>query len=59
MESRWGEESVRLLKRIVDGDRPTSVYQYSGIDVVTRDNLEAYLEQWKRWEKGELTDTHR
>ena len=26
------------------------VYHYSGIDVVTRDNLDAYLEQWKRWE---------
>jgi ribose transport system substrate-binding protein len=48
----WGEESVRLLKRIVDGDRPSSVYQYSGIDVVTRDNLDAYLEQWKKWESG-------
>ena len=48
----WGEESVRLLKRIVDGERPREVYHYSGIDVVTRDNLDAYLEQWKRWESG-------
>ncbi len=48
----WGEESVRLLKRIIDGDRPSQPYQYSGMDVVTRDNLDAYLEQWKRWAKG-------
>ena len=48
----WGEESVRLLKRIVTGDRPREVYHYSGIDVVTRDNVDAYAEQWKRWESG-------
>ena len=48
----WGEESVRLLKQIVDGHPPKEVFHYSGIDVVTRDNLDAYLEQWKRWEKG-------
>jgi ribose transport system substrate-binding protein len=48
----WGEESVRLLKRIVDGERPREVYQYSGMDLVTRDNLDAYLTQWKKWETG-------
>jgi ribose transport system substrate-binding protein len=48
----WGEESVRLLKRIINGDRPTQPYHYSGMDVVTRDNLDAYLEQWKRWKAG-------
>ena len=49
----WGEESVRLLKAIHDGERPQNVYHYSGIDVVTRDNLDQYLEQWKRWEAGD------
>jgi len=48
----WGEESVKLLKRIIDGDRPREVYQYSGMDIVTRDNLDAYLEQWKQWTAG-------
>lgn len=48
----WGEESVRLLKRIIGGDRPQEVYHYSGIDVVTRDNVDAYLAQWKQWESG-------
>jgi ribose transport system substrate-binding protein len=55
----WGEESVRLLKAIVDGHPPEQVFNYSGVDVVTRDNLDAYLEQWKRWEAGgEPTDEH-
>jgi len=48
----WGEESVRLLKAIHDGEQPAEVYHYSGIDVVTRDNVDAYAEQWKRWESG-------
>jgi len=48
----WGEESVRLLKQITDGHRPTEVYQYSGIDIVTSENVDAYLEQWKKWESG-------
>lgn len=48
----WGEEPVRLLKRIIDGDRPRKPYLYSGMDVVTRDNLDAYLEQWQRWQQG-------
>jgi len=54
----WGEESVRLLKQIVDGHPPAEVFHYSGIDIVTRDNLDAYLAQWKRWEAG-TTDEHR
>ncbi len=49
----WGEESVRLLKNIVDGHPPAEVFHYSGIDVVTRDNLDAYLRQWHRWETGD------
>ena len=41
-----------MLKRIIDGDRPREVYQYSGMDIVTRDNVDAYVEQWRRWESG-------
>jgi ribose transport system substrate-binding protein len=48
----WGEESVRLLKQIVDGHPPQEVFHYSGIDVVTAENLDAYLAQWRRWEAG-------
>jgi len=49
----WGEESVNLLNAIADGHPPAQVFHYSGIDIVTRDNLDAYLAQWARWEKGE------
>jgi ribose transport system substrate-binding protein len=48
----WGEESVKLLKRIIDGERLAQPYQYSGMDLVTPANLDEYLEQWKRWEEG-------
>jgi ribose transport system substrate-binding protein len=48
----WGEESVRLLRQIVRGERPPHPYLYSGMDVVTPDNLDAYLAQWHRWETG-------
>lgn len=48
----WGEESVRLLDRIVRGEAPVEVFHYSGIDVVTPENVDAYQEQWRRWEQG-------
>ena len=48
----WGEQSVRLLRRLAAGEKLERVFFYSGIDLVTRDNLDAYLEQWKQWEKG-------
>ena len=49
----WGEESVKLLKRVIGGDRPAQPYQYSGMDLVTRDNLDAYLRQWQQWEHAQ------
>jgi ribose transport system substrate-binding protein len=48
----WGEESVRLLHRLAAGEHLEQVYYYSGIDLVTRDNLDQYLAQWQRWESG-------
>ena len=44
----WGSESVRLLHDIVNGRMPASPIIDSGVDVVTRDTVEAYAEQWKR-----------
>lgn len=46
----WGEESVKLLKQIHDGHPPTEVYQYSEMDLVTPENVDRYIEQWKAWE---------
>jgi len=49
----WGTESVRLLKKALAGERPSQPYQYSGMDIVTADNLEVYLQQWAAWERGD------
>jgi ribose transport system substrate-binding protein len=44
----WGEESVKLLKQITEGKRPASATIDSGVDVVTKDNVEQYALQWKK-----------
>jgi ribose transport system substrate-binding protein len=49
----WGSEPVRLLAGIKEGRMPPAKVIDSGVDVVTKDNVDAYLEQWKKWEKGE------
>lgn len=49
----WGAESVRLLHRLHRGEELPQPLQYSGIDIVTAHNLQDYLQQWSRWEKGE------
>lgn len=54
----WGEESVKLLKQISDGNPPSQPFHYSGIDIVTMDNLDKYLAQWQQWVSG-TTDEHR
>ena len=43
----WGSESVKLLYNIKNGVRPPSPIIDSGVDVVTRDNVEEYAQQWK------------
>jgi ribose transport system substrate-binding protein len=48
----WGSESVKLLHDIKNGRRPPSPIIDSGVDVVTRDNVEQYAEQWKRMQSG-------
>lgn len=44
----WGIESVKLLHDIKNGRRPASAIIDSGVDVVTRENVEQYAEQWKK-----------
>jgi ribose transport system substrate-binding protein len=48
----WGSESVKLLHDIKNGKRPPSPIIDSGVDVVTKDNVEQYAEQWKRMQAG-------
>jgi ribose transport system substrate-binding protein len=48
----WGSESVRLLYDIINGRPPADPIVDSGVDIVTRENVEEYAEQWKRMEAG-------
>jgi ribose transport system substrate-binding protein len=49
----WGSEPVKILAGIKEGRYPQQKIIDSGVDVVTRDNVDAYQQQWKKWEKGE------
>jgi ribose transport system substrate-binding protein len=44
----WGSESVKLLRGIKNGVTPASPIIDSGVDVVTRENVDAYEQQWKK-----------
>jgi ribose transport system substrate-binding protein len=44
----WGEESIKLLHNIVNGNPPASPIVDSGVDVVTADNVDAYEAAWRR-----------
>jgi ribose transport system substrate-binding protein len=48
----WGSEPIRLLAEIVAGRMPTEKIIDSGVDVVTAENLDQYLIDWKRMESG-------
>ena len=48
----WGSETVKLLHGIKNGRMPPAPIINSGVDIVTRDNVEAYAEQWKKMEAG-------
>ena len=43
----WGSESVKLLNDIKNGKKPASPIIDSGVDVVTKDNVEEYAKLWK------------
>ncbi|HEV8132741.1 MAG TPA: sugar-binding protein [Acidobacteriota bacterium] len=47
----WGSEPVKILYDYLKGKRPANPIIYSGVDIVTRDNVDAYVEQWKKWEQ--------
>jgi len=48
----WGAEPVRLLVDFAAGKRPANPIVDSGVDIVTAENVDAYVEQWKRLEQG-------
>lgn len=49
----WGSESVKLLHDIKNGRPPANPIIDSGVDVVTKENVEEYAEQWRRMESGQ------
>ena len=44
----WGSESIKLLHAIKNGKLPASAIIDSGVDVVTKENVEQYAAEWKR-----------
>jgi ribose transport system substrate-binding protein len=48
----WGSEPVKLLYDIKQGKMPPQTVIDSGLDVVTKDNLDEYLATWKKMESG-------
>jgi ribose transport system substrate-binding protein len=44
----WGSESVKLLRDIKQGRNLASPIIDSGVDVVTKENVDAYEQQWKK-----------
>ncbi len=49
----WGSEPVQLLYDIKQGKMPSSQVINSGVDIVTKDNVEQYAAEFKKLEKGE------
>lgn len=48
----WGAEPVKLLYDIKHGKMPSSPIIDSGVDVVTKENVEDYATKWKKMESG-------
>ncbi len=45
----WGAESVNILMESIVNHKEFPQYSWSGMDVVTKENLDAYKEQWREW----------
>jgi ribose transport system substrate-binding protein len=48
----WGSETVKLLVDIINGKRPANQIIDSGVDVVTKDNVDAYIADWNKLAGG-------
>jgi ribose transport system substrate-binding protein len=48
----WGTEPVKLLYDIKHGKMPSSPIIDSGVDVVTKENVDDYAAKWKQMEGG-------
>lgn len=48
----WGSESVRLLLDLKQGKQPPAAIIDSGVDIVTPENVDAYVAEWNRLSGG-------
>jgi ribose transport system substrate-binding protein len=48
----WGSEPVKMLAAIKAGTMPTATIIDSGVDVVRADNVDAYIESFRKLEEG-------
>jgi ribose transport system substrate-binding protein len=48
----WGSEPVKMLAAIKAGNMPSQTINDSGVDVVRQDNVDAYVEAFKKLEAG-------
>ncbi len=48
----WGSEPVQILYDYKHGKMPASTIIDSGVDIVTKDNVDEYEAQWKKMESG-------
>jgi ribose transport system substrate-binding protein len=48
----WGSETVKLLYDIKHGKMPAQKIIDSGVDIVTKDNVDQYVDEWKKLEAG-------
>jgi len=44
----WGSESVKILADLKRGIKPPSAIIDSGVDIVTKDNVDQYVAEWNR-----------
>lgn len=49
----WGSESVKLLVGIKKGQNPPSPIIDSGVDIVTRENVDQYVAEWNKLLSGQ------
>ena len=49
----WGSESVKLLVNIKKGQNPPSPIIDSGVDIVTRENVDQYVAEWNKLTSGQ------
>ena len=49
----WGSEPVKILHAIKNGEPPADPIIDSGVDIVTRENVDAYVAEFKRLQSGQ------